>query len=193
MYAQDKYGSEPDKCKTNLSLFHEAVKMKNYDAAYEPWKWCMENCPTASKVIYSDGLKMAEAKYDLAAGIIPVTKGQKIQTNDYIFKVNKSYFDTSKGDKEAMNKHAAEVILIYNMRVKYFPDNLGKVYSDWANFLFKRAVLENIQLKDEIFDKLGESFRADPTGMSVKNLAKYFQTVTDIEKDTNPQSVFDTV
>ena len=33
MYAQDKYGSEPDKCKTNLSLFHEAVKMGNYDAA----------------------------------------------------------------------------------------------------------------------------------------------------------------
>ena len=51
-YAQDKYGSEPDKCKTNLSLFHEAVKMANYDAAYEPWKWCLENCPEASKIIF---------------------------------------------------------------------------------------------------------------------------------------------
>ncbi len=35
MNAQDKYGSEPDKCKTNLSLFHEAAKMKNYAAAIE--------------------------------------------------------------------------------------------------------------------------------------------------------------
>ncbi len=59
-YAQDKYGSEPDKCKTNLSLFHEAVKMGNYEAAYEPWKWCLENCPEASKIIFSDGIKMAE-------------------------------------------------------------------------------------------------------------------------------------
>jgi len=72
MYAQDKYGSEPDKCKTNLSLFNEAAKMKNYEAAYEPWKWCLENCPTASKVIYSSGLKMVEAKYN--ANILRVVR-----------------------------------------------------------------------------------------------------------------------
>jgi len=191
IHAQDKYGSEPDKCKTNLSLFHEAIKMKNYEAAYEPWKWCLDNCPQASKVIYSDGLKMAEDQYDQAAGLMDVKKGEKVQTNDYIFAVENKYFDTSKGNKEAMNQYALEVILVYNMRVKNFPDNLGKVYSDWANFLFKRAVLEKIQLRDEIFDKLGQSFRADPAGMSVKNLAKYFQTFTDIEKDTNPQEVFD--
>lgn len=190
--AQDKYGSDPDQCKTNLSLFHEAVKMKNYEAAYEPWLWCVENCPTASKIIYSDGIKMAEAKYDKAAGMMAVKSGQKIQTNDYILKVEKKYFDTSKSNKEEMAKHAVEVIYTYELRVKHFPDNLGKVYSDWANFLFKRAVLENLVLKEEIFDKLGKSFNADPTGMSVKNLGKYFQTVTDIEKDVNPQVVFDT-
>ena len=89
VYGQDKYGSEPDKCKTNLSLFHEAVKMANYDAALEPWKWCVENCPEASKIIYSDGLKMAEAKYDAAAAAIPVKKGEKIETSDYIVKVGK--------------------------------------------------------------------------------------------------------
>jgi len=147
LYAQDKYGSEPDKCKTNLSLFHEAIKMKNYDAAYEPWKWCLDNCPQASKVIYSDGLKMAEDQYNQAAGVMDVKKGEKIQTNDYIFAVENKYFDTSKSDKEAMNKFARDVILVYTMRVKNFPDNLGKVYSDWANFLFKRAVLEDSCLK----------------------------------------------
>ncbi len=68
LYGQDKYGSEPDKCKTNLSLFHEAVKMGNYEAAMEPWKWCLENCPEASKIIYSDGIKMTEAIYDKNAG-----------------------------------------------------------------------------------------------------------------------------
>ena len=30
VYAQDKYGAEPEKCKQNLSLFHESVKGKNY-------------------------------------------------------------------------------------------------------------------------------------------------------------------
>jgi tetratricopeptide (TPR) repeat protein len=192
VYGQDKYGSKPDECKTNLSLFHEAVKMKNYDAAYEPWKWCVENCPQASKIIYSDGLKMTEGRYNIAAGAIAVKKGEKIETNDYIVKVGKTYFDTSKLNKEEMSKNAIEVILVYNLRVKNFPENLGKVYSDWANFLFKRAVLEDLILKEEIFDKLAKSFNADPTGMSVKNLGKYFQTVTDIEKDVNPQRVFDT-
>lgn len=191
-YAQDKYGSEPDKCKTNLSLFHEAVKMGNYDAAYEPWKWCLENCPEASKIIFSDGIKMAEDKYDMAAGRLELKKGEKAPTNDNIVKVEKDYFDTTKLNKQQMAEHAIEVINVYELRVKYFPENLGKVYSDWANFLFKRAVLENITLKDEIFDKLSLSFKEDPTGMSVKNLGKYFETVTEMEKDVNPQKVFDT-
>jgi len=191
-YGQDKYGSEPDKCKTNLSLFHEAVKMGNYSAAHEPWKWCVDNCPEASMVIYSDGIKMGEAQYDASAGEIAVKKGGNAPTGDYVLKVESSYYDTSKSNKTEMVKYAKDVILVYNMRVKYFPENLGKVYSDWANFLFKRAVLEQIDLGDEIYEKLNLSFKADPTGMSIKNLGKYFQTVTDMSKDNNPQLVFDT-
>lgn len=191
LYGQDKYGSDPEKCKTNLSLFNEAAKMKNYAAAYEPWKWCLENCPKASKVIYSSGLKMIEAKYNKNAGLISASKGQKIETNDHIFKVGRLYFDVANANKPELAKLAAEIDNLYQMRIKHFPDNLGKVYSDWANFLFKRAVVEGIPQKDAIFDKLGKSFKADPTGMSVKNLGKYFQTLTDINKDINPQFVFD--
>ncbi len=192
LYGQDKYGSEPDKCKTNLSLFHEAVKMGNYEAAMEPWKWCLENCPEASKIIYSDGIKMTEDIYDKNAGEIKVEKGKKVVTNDHTFKIDKQYFDVSGVDKNTLADKAREVIYVYEMREKYFPDNLGKVYSDWANFLFKRGVVEGLQNGDAIYEKLGQSFRADPTGMSVKNLGKYFQTYTDLNKDTNPQAVFDT-
>ena len=64
VYAQDKYGAEPEKCKQNLSLFHESVKGKNYVDAYNPWLWSFENCPKASKLIYSDGLKIANDKYE---------------------------------------------------------------------------------------------------------------------------------
>ena len=192
VYAQDKYGSEPDKCKTNLSLFHEAVKMGNYEAAYEPWKWCLDNCPKASKIIYSDGIKMTEAAYDMSAGELTVEKGKKIVTNDHVVKIDKQYFDLDKADKTVLADKAKDVIMVYEMREKHFPDNLGKVYSDWANFLFKRGVVEGIENGDAIYEKLGQSFKADPTGMSVKNLGKYFQTYTDLNKDTNPQAVFDT-
>lgn len=57
--AQDKYGSEPEKCKMNISLFHESVKSKNYVDALAPWQWVYKNCPKASKHTYSDGLKIA--------------------------------------------------------------------------------------------------------------------------------------
>ncbi len=58
--AQEKYGDNPTECKMNLSLFHESVKAKNFDEAYEPWKACYDNCPKASVHIYTDGLKIAK-------------------------------------------------------------------------------------------------------------------------------------
>lgn len=191
MNAQDKYGSEPDKCKTNLSLFHEAAKMKNYAAAIEPWLWCYDNCPLASKIIYSDGIKMIESKYNTAAGVFIPPKGQKVQTNDDIVKIGRQYFDISKANKAELAKLGKQIEGIYAQRIKYFPDNLGKVYSDWANFLFKKTIVEGIPQKDAIFDKLSKSFKADPTGMSVKNLGHYFKVFTVHHKDTNPQKVFD--
>lgn len=191
--AQEKYGNDPNKCRTNLSLFNEAAKVGNYSAAYEPWKWCMDNCPESSKVLYALGLKMVETHYDEAAGYITPVKGQKIEEGGSIVKVEGDYFDTSKMDKAEMAKHAAEIEKVYEQRIQYFPENLGKVYSDWANTLFKRAQLENTgNFKKEIYEKLGLSFKADPNGMSVKNLAKYFELFTDEYKDTNPQLVFDT-
>jgi len=60
VFAQDKFGANPDECKMNLSLFHESVKAKAYAEAMEPWKACLTNCPKASKHIYSDGLKIAK-------------------------------------------------------------------------------------------------------------------------------------
>ncbi len=60
VFAQSKYGSDPDACKMNLSLFHESVKAKNFKEAMEPWKACYTNCPKASKHIYTDGIKIAK-------------------------------------------------------------------------------------------------------------------------------------
>lgn len=153
VYAQDKYGNDPEKCKQNLSLFHESVKGKNFTDAYPYWLWSFENCPKASKLIYSDGLKIAKDKYD-------------------------------KGEKEEAGKLIDK---IYAQRIKYFPDNLGKVYSDWAISLEKRGAS-----KEEVFKKLEAGFKADPSGLSIKNMAVYFKEITNRNKDSNAQKVFDT-
>ena len=43
--AQGKYGADEQKCKENLSMFREYYKQKNYDDAYNPWRWAYVNCP----------------------------------------------------------------------------------------------------------------------------------------------------
>jgi len=155
--AQDKYGNEPDKCKTNLSIFYEYAKVGNYKPAYDPWKWCVENCPKSSKNLYKYGIIMEEDNYKKATTPAEVAKFSK------------------------------EIDKVYELRIKHFPDNLGKVYSDWANSLVKRDVP-----KEEVFTKLAQSFKNDPSGMSVKNLGLYFEMFTEKNKDINPQLVFDT-
>jgi len=188
IYAQDKYGADPDKCKTNLSIFYEYAKVGNYDAAEEPWNWCMQNCPSSSKNLYKYGLLMAEDKYDRAAGIMATTTEPVGAT---FKKVGKKYYNPAMANKAEMEKIAQEIDALYEERIKYFPQNLGKVYSDWANDIFKSAYLEDRPRKDEVYEKLKLSFQANPTGMSVKNMGKYFEIYTNEFKDTQPQLVFD--
>lgn len=155
-FAQDKYGSDKETCIKNLNFFRDNVKKKDYDTAYEQWKWVFENCPKSSISIYSRGIKIANHRYNNAAA----------------------------GAKEA---ESALIDKIYTARLQHFPKNLGKVYSDWATSLLLRKKSDQ-----EVFEKLEAGFKADPAGMSVKNLAKYFEAVKDKYKDTDVQKVFDT-
>ena len=56
-------------CMTNLSIFAEHAKVKNYDAAYEPWKMVYETCPDINRAIYSYGEKILSFKLDNSSGV----------------------------------------------------------------------------------------------------------------------------
>lgn len=155
-FAQNDLGKEPEKCSTNLSIFYEYAKSKNYDAAYEPWLWCMDNCPKGSKNLYTQGLKITEYRLSKAA---PADK------------------------QDAINL----IKRVYDQRIIQYPDNLGKVYSDYAEFW-----QENGGTKDEVFALLEKAFNIDPAGMGVKTIYQYFQEVTNRNKDNNVQKIFDT-
>jgi tetratricopeptide (TPR) repeat protein len=78
---------------------------------------------------------------------------------------------------------------VYEQRLQYYPDqNPAKVHSDYATYLSNNKLAS----EDVIFSILEKGYSIDPTKMGVKNLYKYFQGVTDRNKDTNPQKVFDT-
>jgi tetratricopeptide (TPR) repeat protein len=154
--AQNNLGNDPEKCRLNLSIFYEYAKAKNYKAAFEPWMWCMDNCPKGSKNIYKYGLKMAMDRYKKA------TPADKAKAKELIVRV-------------------------YEQRIVQYPDHLGKVYSNYAKFMQSSG-----SSKDVVFNLLEKAFKADPSGMGVRSIYQYFQEVTNRNKDTNVQLIFDT-
>ena len=103
----------------------------------------------------------------------------------YGLQIIEDRYNKSDGDQKEIE--AKLIDSIYLKRIEHFPDNLGKVYSDWAIWLEQRGATS-----DEIFKKLELAFTSDPAQMSIKNLAKYFQSVTDNNKTDKLQLVFDT-
>lgn len=90
---------------------------------------------------------------------------------------------------EDVRKDPALAKRVYEQRLQYFPkNNPAKVHSDYATYLAKNKLASN----DEIFSLLEKAYKISPKDMSVKNIYRYFQGVTDKHKDVNPQRVFDT-
>ncbi|RAV29738.1 hypothetical protein DN748_06380 [Sinomicrobium soli] len=55
-------------CMTNLSVFGEHAKVKNYDAAYEPWKMVFDNCPELHPATYVYGERILKDKIGKSEG-----------------------------------------------------------------------------------------------------------------------------
>ncbi|KQC31058.1 hypothetical protein [Flagellimonas eckloniae] len=55
-------------CMTNLSIYAEHAKVRNYDAAYEPWKMVYESCPDINKANFSYGEKILSHKIKNSSG-----------------------------------------------------------------------------------------------------------------------------
>ncbi len=85
------------------------------------------------------------------------------------------------------DKAIALVKRVYDQRIVYYPDHLGKVYSDYAKFMQSVGAS-----KDVVFALLEKAFKSNPAGMGVRSIYQYFQEVTNRNKDTNVQLVFDT-
>ncbi|MDC3344632.1 hypothetical protein OAV59_00530 [Flavobacteriaceae bacterium] len=93
--------------------------------------------------------------------------------------------------KDAADKTEAAALVkrVYQQRLENFPTkDPAKVHSDYASFLVKNKLASD----DEVFEILQLAYSIDPNRMSVKNIYRYFQGITDANKDTNPQKVFDT-
>ena len=143
-----------DECLEQLSIFAESAKIKNYQAAYEPWKKVLDNCPKLSLATYQYG---------------------EIILKDFIKK------SESEEDK---SKYLNDLLDLYDQWAQNFPERkgvrqIGKIYSSKG-----QAMLDNgIKDKELIYDTFEYAFQNDPTSFTnPKSLAYYFQTGYDLYK-----------
>jgi len=148
-------------CNTNLSIFVEHAKVKNYDAAYEPWKMVYETCPKLNWATFAYGERILKHKIDKASG---AEKDAFIQDLLKMYDASLTTFP---------NKAKLAVVIIDKVMVKREHDmisddeiytDLTKAYTeDKANFKDPRALylyfsslvdLHNAGKKDlqEVFD-----------------------------------------
>ncbi|XLS28687.1 hypothetical protein ACJD0Z_15995 [Flavobacteriaceae bacterium M23B6Z8] len=148
-------------CMTNLSIFSEHSKVKNYDAAYEPWKMVRENCPELHLAIYVYGERILKDK---------IEKSEGTDKSTYIDMLSSMYDDSNKyfPKKFSLAGVAADkAILMYDEKIgtdEELFNMLDEAYKkDRANFSNPKALylyfsvlvdLHNAGKKDlqEVFD-----------------------------------------
>ena len=91
--AQSKYGDTPEDsvaCLSNVSLYQEFYKQKNYEQCYEPWREVLKHCPRFSKAIYQKGATIMKTM------------------------INKAE------NAEQRNAYIDEMMAMYDLRIQYF-------------------------------------------------------------------------
>ena len=86
------HGEDSVRCVTNLSLYREYARNKNYNMAIGYWKIVFDECPKASKNIYIDGAKMYR---------------------DFIDNTD---------DQQRKNELCDTLMLIYDRRIQYYKE-----------------------------------------------------------------------
>lgn len=134
-------------CMTNLSIYAEHVKVKNYDAAYEPWKMVYESCPDINKANFSYGEKILKSKIDNSTG---ADKDAYIQDLLSLYDNSLKYFPTkySKAgvaiDKALLmyeNKMASDEEL-FNMLDKAFQEDQENFKNPRALYLYFSSLVD---------------------------------------------------
>lgn len=142
---------QDEECMAKLSIFHESVKAKNFDAAYEPWMEVRNKCPKFNNAIYVDGEKILDHKIENSSG---AEKEAFITDLINLWKERGIHFPT----KTPKGEYAAQACqLLY--------DNKDIMH----------------QSKEELYDRFDAAYKLDKkTFTNPKSLYTYFSLMVDL-------------
>tara|TARA_B100000575_G_scaffold98294_1_gene78439 strand:+ start:1592 stop:2983 length:1392 start_codon:yes stop_codon:yes gene_type:complete len=164
------YPQSNDDCLSNLSIFAEYYKVKNYESAYEPWMQVRRECPKLNVAIYTYGKRMLES---------------------FIKQSNSKGPD---GTAEA-EKYKNDLLQLYDEWLINFPTYkgrkiVGEIISNKAQVMVDYKLASNQEIYN-VFDKAYNEDRAsfdDP-----KPLYNYFKVYFQLYKDggVSMENIFD--
>ncbi|MEL6974564.1 MAG: hypothetical protein AAGL29_04120 [Bacteroidota bacterium] len=174
-------------CMTNLSIYAEHAKVKNYDAAYEPWKMVYESCPDINKANFSYGEKILKHKIKNSSG---ADKDGFIQDLMELYDNSSKYFaakypkgvvNTKKSLLMFDNKMASDDEL-YKMLGEAFEEDRKNFKNPKALYLYfstlvdmhnagKKDLQEVFDVYDDVTEKVDEENKK-LTGLITKLLPK---------------------
>jgi hypothetical protein len=160
--------AQNEECLEKLSIFTESAKIKNYDAAYEPWMFVRKTCPGLNNAIYVYGERILKHKIDKAT-----TAEKTLYTNDLIALYKESI--TNMPNKFPSGKTEAKIAqLMYGYKIGTTEsqfnafDNAFK--KDAKTFTNPKSLLTYFKLMVGLYDNKTKDFQ---------ELVDLYTTVTD--------------
>lgn len=138
------HGEDSIRCVTNLSLYREYARQRDYKSAVRYWRIVFRECPQSTKNIYIDGVR--------------------------IFK----YFVEMEKNNEIRSQYVDTLMTIYNQRIKYYPADKGDQRGRQGVDLLRYMRNEGIKYIRQAYDYLLESINIEKNDASLAVLATFF-------------------
>lgn len=158
-----KYGEDSAKCVMELSLYREFYRQDNIPDAIKHWRWVFNNCPLATENTYIDGVKIVK------------------------------YLMEKQKDKANKNKYIDTLMMVYDNRIKYFPNHY-RTGKNQIGYILGRKGVDLIKLRpdkyEEAYDIFKEAVDQEKNDADPAVLVYYFRSaITMVEKGKAEKSL----
>ena len=165
LFCINNFSQSKEECFSNLSIFAEYAKVKNYDAAYQPWLLVKADCPDLNPAIYVYGERILK---------------------DFIKKSTGNDKDVYKQD--LLNLY--DQWLKYFSKSKNGNTQAGKILAIKAQSMISLKLGDD----KEVYAIYNEAFTKDPTSFkSPKGLYNYFKIYFNLYKAENSSVTLESI
>ena len=138
------HGDDSVRCVTNLSLYREYARQKDYRSAIKYWRIVFNECPVSTKNIYIDGVRIFKDYIGK-------------ETND---EIRSHYVDT--------------LMMVYDQRIKYYSRDKGDQRGRQGVDLLRYRRLDDIRYVKQAYSYLEESIELEKNEASEAVVATFF-------------------